>query len=51
MEGTDGEIIIKNLGEGEDALNQRGTAGWKMTTAFVRLNEAFIARGEVAHKS
>ncbi len=47
----DNKLIIKNLGEnGDDPLDQRGSAGWKEDNAFLRLNEAWIVRGEVAHK-
>ena len=38
--------IIKPLGAGEDALNQRSTSGWKAITDIVILNEAFMYRYE-----
>lgn len=40
------EMIIKQLGEGDDPLNQRATAGWKANKTAVRLNEAYMVRIE-----
>ncbi len=46
--GKNFETIIKPLGAGEDALNQRMTAGWKANTDIVILNDAFMYRIECA---
>jgi N4-gp56 family major capsid protein len=42
------ENIVKPLGAGEDALNQRSTSGWKATTDLVILNDNFMLRYEHA---
>lgn len=36
------ENIVKELGSGDDPLNQRGTSGWKSTTDCIILNDAFM---------
>lgn len=36
------EIIAKQLGAGDDPLNQRATVGWKMAFAISVLNSAWI---------
>lgn len=40
--------IVKPLGAGEDALNQRWTSGWKATFVAEILNDAFLCRIEHA---
>jgi Phage capsid family. len=42
------EIITKELGAGEDPLNQRASAGWKALFVSKILNEESIVRFEVA---
>lgn len=38
--------IVKQLGYGEDPLNQRSSCGWKATSAAVRLCEEYMVRIE-----
>lgn len=47
---TDGGLktIIKQLGSGDDPLNQRATIGWKATKTAVRLVEEYMIRIEHA---
>lgn len=40
--------IVKPLGAGEDALNQRSTSGWKATKTAVILQQLWLARVESA---
>ena len=40
------ETIIKQLGSGEDPLNQRATVGWKATKVAKRLIEQYMVRIE-----
>ena len=40
--------IVKPLGAGEDALNQRATSGWKITYVAKILNQSWIGRIEHA---
>lgn len=42
------ETIVKPLGAGEDALNQRATVGWKAMATAKILNDAFMIRYETA---
>lgn len=42
------ETIVKQLGSGEDPLNQRATVGWKATKTAVRLVEEYMLRIETA---
>lgn len=46
LEGLGLQSIIKQLGSGEDPLNQRATSGWKATKAAKRLIEAYMIRVE-----
>lgn len=46
LAGRTMEYIFKPVGSGEDALNQRATAGWKATTDIKILNESFMYRYE-----
>lgn len=46
IEGGGLETIIKQLGSGEDPLNQRATAGWKATYVAERLVEQYMVRIE-----
>lgn len=48
IEGLGLQNIVKPLGAGEDALNQRGTSGWKASRGVVRLVEEFMVRIESA---
>ena len=43
--------IVKPLGAGEDALNQRATSGWKITYVARILNQSWIGRIEHAVSS
>lgn len=40
------QIFVKQLGSGEDPLNQRSSVGWKATKVAKRLNEAYMVRLE-----
>ncbi len=40
------ETIVKQLGEGDDPLNQRATVGWKATKVAERLVEQYMVRIE-----
>lgn len=42
------EMIVKQLGSGQDPLNQRATAGWKATMTAERLVEEYMMRIETA---
>lgn len=42
------EHIVKQLGSGQDPLNQRATCGWKYTGCAERLVESFMVRIESA---
>jgi len=46
VEGGGLQTIIKGLGEGEDPLNQRCTAGWKAIKTAKILNNSFMVRIE-----
>ena len=46
IEGGGLETIIKQLGSGEDPLNQRATVGWKATKVAERLVEQYMVRIE-----
>ena len=46
IEGGGLQHIVKQLGEGDDPLNQRATVGWKCTKAAERLVDAHIVRIE-----
>jgi N4-gp56 family major capsid protein len=47
IKGKAMENIIKPIGSGDDALNQRGTTGWKAMTTAVILNDNWMMRYEV----
>ncbi len=46
IEGGGLETIIKQLGSGDDPLNQRATVGWKATKTAERLVEQYMVRAE-----
>lgn len=46
IEGGGLQTIVKQLGSGDDPLNQRATAGWKATKTAERLVEQFMVRIE-----
>lgn len=46
VEGGGLRHIVKQLGYGEDPLNQRSSAGWKMTKVAKRLVEQYMVRIE-----
>lgn len=46
IEGGGLQHIVKQLGQGDDPLNQRATVGWKCTKAAERLVDAHIVRIE-----
>lgn len=46
VEGGGLETIIKQLGAGDDPLNQRATVGWKATKVAERLVEQYMVRIE-----
>lgn len=46
IEGGGLQHIVKQLGYGEDPLNQRSSCGWKATSAAVRLCEEYMVRIE-----
>ena len=46
VEGGGLEMIVKPFGAGEDALNQRCTAGWKATAAAEILSPEYMVRIE-----
>lgn len=46
VEGGGLQMIVKQLGSGDDPLNQRATIGWKLTHAAKRLVEQYMVRIE-----
>lgn len=46
LEGGGMEVIVKQLGYGDDPLNQRSSVGWKATMTAKRLAEEFMVRIE-----
>ena len=46
VEGGGLQTIVKQLGEGDDPLNQRATVGWKATKVAERLVEQYMVRIE-----
>lgn len=46
VEGAGLETIVKQLGAGDDPLNQRATVGWKATKVAKRLVEQYMVRIE-----
>lgn len=48
IEGMGLQMIIKNLGAGEDPLNQRSTEGWKLTKGATILVQEYMVRVESA---
>ena len=48
IEGGGIETIIKQLGSGDDPLNQRATVGWKATKTAEILTQTFMIRIETA---
>ena len=46
IEGGGLQHIVKQLGEGDDPLNQRATTGWKATRTAKRLVEEYMVRIE-----
>jgi len=46
VEGLGLETIVKQLGSGDDPLNQRATVGWKLTKVAKRLIEQYMVRIE-----
>ena len=46
VEGGGLQTIVKQLGSGEDPLNQRATVGWKATKVAKRLVEQYMVRIE-----
>lgn len=48
IEGGGLETIVKQVGQGNDPLNQRGTVGWKATHVAKRLVESYMIRIESA---
>ena len=46
IEGGGLQHIVKQLGYGDDPLNQRSSCGWKATKAVKRLVEAYMVRIE-----
>lgn len=46
VEGGGLQHIVKQLGEGDDPLNQRATVGWKATRVAKRLVEEYMVRIE-----
>ena len=46
VEGGGLETIVKQLGAGDDPLNQRATVGWKATKVAERLVEQYMIRIE-----
>lgn len=46
VEGGGLQTIVKQLGAGEDPLNQRATVGWKLTKVAERLIEQYMVRIE-----
>ena len=50
VEGGGMEMIVKQLGSGNDPLNQRATVGWKMTHVAKRLKEENMVRIESCSK-
>lgn len=46
LQGGGLEMIVKQLGYGDDPLNQRASAGWKMTHVAKRLSEEYMVRIE-----
>ena len=50
VEGGGLQTIIKQLGSGEDPLNQRASVGWKLTKTAERLVEQYMVRIETLSK-
>lgn len=46
VEGGGLQVIVKQLGSGDDPLNQRATVGWKLTKVAERLVEQYMVRFE-----
>ena len=46
VEGGGLQVIVKQLGSGDDPLNQRATVGWKLTKVAERLVEQYMLRFE-----
>ena len=46
IEGGGLQHIVKQLGYGDDPLNQRSSCGWKATEAAKRLVEEYMVRIE-----
>ena len=46
LEGGGLEHIVKQLGYGDDPLNQRASVGWKATQTAERLVEQYLVRIE-----
>ena len=46
VEGGGFETIVKQLGSGDDPLNQRATVGWKAIKTAERLVEQYMIRIE-----
>lgn len=46
VEGGGLQVIVKQLGSGDDPLNQRATVGWKLTKVAERLVEQYMVRLE-----
>ena len=46
VEGGGLETIVKQLGSGDDPLNQRATVGWKAIKTAERLVEQYMIRIE-----
>ena len=51
LEGGGLQHIVKQLGYGDDPLNQRATAGWKLMKTAVRLVEEYMVRIETTSSS
>ena len=49
IQGGGLQHIVKQLGYGDDPLNQRSSCGWKATKAAKRLVEAYMVRVESAN--
>ncbi len=50
IEGGGLEVIVKQLGAGDDPLNQRSSVGWKATKTAERLLEEYMLRVESLSK-
>ena len=46
LEGGGMQHIVKQLGYGDDPLNQRASVGWKATKTAERLSEQYMVRIE-----